>query len=160
MNYLLTSNNAISKFPYSLEELRSDNPQTSFPLEMSSDELAEWGVFAVEEQAPPTFNEQTESIERQPPALISGVWVQGWVVVAASAEEIESRTKQKAIDVKSLRNKALANTDYTQLPDFQGSASLQFAYKEFRQQLRDLPEQSGFPFNYSWPNSDFAEEKS
>ena len=160
MNYIHAENSIVIEYPYSIEKMRSDNPQTSFPIEMSAEELAEWGVFAVEEQDPPAFNEQTESIERQPPALVNGVWVEGWVVVAASAEEIVSRTKQKEKEVKALRNKALANTDYTQLPDYQGSASLQLVYKEFRQQLRDLPEQAGFPFNHSWPALDFSEEES
>lgn len=160
MNYLLASDNAITKFPYSLEELRSDNPHTSFAWEMSAEELAEWGVYSVEEQNPPAYNEQTESIELQPPSLVNGVWVQGWLVVAASAEEIARKNYLKTIEVKALRNKALANTDYTQLPDYQGSSALKLVYIEFRQQLRDLPEQAGFPFNYSWPDLDFSEEVS
>lgn len=151
MNYLLTSNNAISKFPYSLEELRSDNPQTSFPLEMSSDELAEWGVYSVEEQNPPAYNEQTELIELQPPALVNGVWVQGWLIAQANAEEIERRTTEKAALQRAKRNLVLSRTDYTQCLDFSGTDSERASYAVFRQALRDVPEQIGFPWNVVWP---------
>ena len=151
MNYLLTSNNAISKFPYSLEELRTDNPLTSFPWEMSAEELSEWGVFAVEEQDPPAFSEQTESIELQPPALVNGVWLRGWIVVAASAEEIERRTIRLAVLIRHTRNNFLAKTDYTQLNDYQGTNAEILEIRNCRQLYRDIPAQTGFPWVIDWP---------
>ena len=144
MNYIHAENSIVIEYPYSIEKMRSDNPQTSFPLEMSAEELAEWGVFAVEEQAPPAFNEQTESIELQPPALVNGVWVVGWVVVAASAEVMAERTEKKAAEIRKYRDKLLASTDYTQLADYQGTDIER--YKQLRQQYRDMPQQAGFPW--------------
>ena len=151
MNYLLASNNAVSKFPYSLEELRGDNPLTSFAWEMSAEELAEWGVYSVEEQNPPAYNEQTESIELQPPSLVNGVWVQGWLIAQASAEEIERRTTAKAALQRAERNRVLSRTDYTQCLDFPGTETERASYAAFRQALRDVPEQAGFPWNVAWP---------
>ena len=151
MNYIHAENSIVIEYPYSIEKMRSDNPQTSFPLEMSAEELAEWGVFAVEEQAPPAFSEQTESIELQPPSLVDGVWVQGWVVVAASAEEIERRTTAKAELIRTERNGFLAKFDYTQCLDFPGTDNERARYAVFRQALRDLPLQSGFPWDITWP---------
>jgi hypothetical protein len=151
MDYLLSSNNAILKFPYSLEELRSDNPQTSFPWEISAEELAEWGVFAVEEQAPPAYNEQTEAIELKPPSFINGVWVMSWSVRTATAEEIELKTAVKADLIRKRRNQLLANSDPSQLLDFPGSAEVKSSFARIRQQLRDIPQQSGFPWDVIWP---------
>ena len=151
MNYLLASNNAVLKFPYSLEELRSDNPQTSFPLEMSAEELAEWGVYSVEEQNPPAYNEQTESIELQPPSLVNGVWVQGWLIAQASAEEIERRTIGLAVLIRQTRNNFLAKTDYTQLNDYQGTNVQILEIRNCRQLYRDIPAQTGFPWDIDWP---------
>lgn len=155
MNYLLASNNAVSKFPYSLEELRSDNPQTSFAWEMSAKELAEWGVYSVEEQNPPAYNEQTESIELQPPSIVDGAWVRAWLVTSASTEEMEQRTIIKSAEVRKRRNRLLSETDYSQIADFQGSEAEKLNFAQFRQQLRELPQQEGFPFSYVWPNADF-----
>jgi hypothetical protein len=152
MNYLLASNNAVLKFPYSLEELRSDNPQTSFAWEMSAEELAEWGVYSVEEQNPPAYNEQTESIELQPPSFVNGAWVRGWLVVQASAEEIERRTNLKAATIRKDRTGILSITDYSQLDDFPGSANEKLLITQFRQSLRDLPLQPGFPWRVIWPD--------
>lgn len=151
MNYIHAENSIVIEYPYSIEKMRSDNPQTSFPLEMSADELAEWGVFAVKEQDPPPFSEQTESIDLQPPSLVNGAWVQSWVVVAASADEIERRTTAKAALQRAERNRVLTRSDYTQCLDFPGTDSERASFASFRQALRDVPEQVGFPWNVVWP---------
>lgn len=151
MDYLLASNNAISKFPYSLEELRSDNPQTSFPWEMSASELAEWGVYRVEKQNPPAYNEQTEAIELQPPSLIDGVWVREWLVISVDSAELERRTTAQAALQREERNRVLSRTDYTQCLDFPGTDNERASYAVFRQALRDVPEQVGFPWDVVWP---------
>ena len=151
MNYIHAENSIVIEYPYSIEKMRSDNPQTSFPLEMSAEELAEWGVFAVEEQDPPAFNEQTESIELQLPALVNGVWVQSWVVVAASAEEIEQKKTAKADLIRKRRNQLLKNSDPSQLADFPGTAEEKSLFTQIRQQLRDIPQQPGFPWDVTWP---------
>ena len=151
MNYIHAENSIVIEYPYSIDKMRSDNPQTSFPLEMGAEELAEWGVFAVEEQDPPAFSEQTESIELQPPALVNGAWVQSWVVVAASADEIERRTTAKAALQRAARDKVLNKTDYTQCLDFPGTENERAAYAIFRQAIRDVPVQIGFPWNVVWP---------
>lgn len=155
MNYLLASDNAITKFPYSLEELRSDNPQTSFAWEMSAEELAEWGVYSVEEQNPPAYNEQTESIELQAPSLVNGLWLRAWLVTSSSTEEMKQRKIIKSAEVRKRRNRLLSETDYSQISDFQGSEAEKLNFAQFRQQLRELPQQDGFPFSYVWPNADF-----
>ncbi len=155
MDYLLASNGIISKFPYSLEELRSDNPQTSFAWEMSAEELSDWGVYSVDEQNPPPYNDQTESIELQDPSLVNGLWIRSWLITSASTEEMEQRKVIKSAEVRRRRNRLLSETDYTQIPDFQGSEVEKLNFAQFRQQLRELPQQEGFPFSYVWPNADF-----
>lgn len=149
--YILTDDSAVLKFPYSVEELRSDNPNTSFPLLMSEEELAEWGVFTVEDQDPPAFNEQNESIEIAAPTLEDGEWVREWLVTPASEEEIEHRALIKADLVRIERNKYLSNSDFTQLNDYPGSTTELAQVTQFRQALRDVPAQPGFPWNVIWP---------
>lgn len=151
MNYLLASNNLILKFPYSIEELRNDNPQTSFPIEMSAEELSEWGVFTVEDQIPPVFNKQTESLEIGDPTLVDDKWVREWNVIQASPEEVERRNIAQAILIRIERNRILSGSDFTQLGDYSCSIDDQIALKEFRQALRDIPQQSGFPWSVMWP---------
>ena len=59
--------------------------------------------------------------------------------------EIESQTAKA---VRTDRNKRLAESDWTQLIDAPVNVAQWSAY---RQALRDVPEQAGFPFNVNWP---------
>lgn len=52
----------IAQYPYSLTQLRADNPGTSFPMEMPNERLAEWGVHPVTQTDPPEYDPQTHVI--------------------------------------------------------------------------------------------------
>jgi len=51
--------------------------------------------------------------------------------------------------VKSKRQALLYSSDWTQLPDV--PLNTKQAWIEYRQQLRDITSQSGYPFNVIWP---------
>jgi hypothetical protein len=53
-----------------------------------------------------------------------------------------------ADQVRSQRNRLIARCDWTQLPDAQCDA---VAWAAYRQALRDIPQQEGFPANVVWP---------
>lgn len=152
--YLLAVNDTLTKFPYTLEELHQDNPQTSFPLVMTAEELAAWSVFEVVEQTPPAFNEQTESIEVAAPALVNGVWVRLQTVVPAEPDEVERRTAIQAAIIRTERNRLLAASDYSQLADFPMGEHIYRVITEQRQALREVPQQLGFPWAVNWPVPD------
>lgn len=57
------------------------------------------------------------------------------------------------------RNKYLRLTDKYVLPDFPLSAELKVAMFNYRQLLRDLTDQSGFPNNIVWPEQPFDIQK-
>lgn len=50
------------------------------------------------------------------------------------------------------RNALLKETDWVMLPDVLLSSDVLAEYRTYRQALRDLPQQSGFPENITWPN--------
>jgi hypothetical protein len=49
------------------------------------------------------------------------------------------------------RNLKLLNTDWTQLPDVALSAEQIQAWREYRQLLRDITDQSNYPREINWP---------
>lgn len=51
--------------------------------------------------------------------------------------------------VRARRATALAATDWTQLPDVPEATRV--LWQPYRQALRDVPAQAGFPFNVEWP---------
>jgi len=66
--------------------------------------------------------------------------------------------KQWVLDVnvldenaRSTRAKLLVNSDWTQIPNGPLTIEVQQEWASYRQQLRDVTEQSGYPVNIIWP---------
>lgn len=73
--------------------------------------------------------------------------VAAWLT-AAKAKEYETL----ANEVRARRDGLLAATDKTQYADYPISPEKKAAYAEYRQALRDVPNQAGFPNNIIWPD--------
>lgn len=54
--------------------------------------------------------------------------------------------------VRRKRDSLISDTDYYILPDYPSTPECLEAVKAYRQALRDIPEQSGFPRNVQWPS--------
>lgn len=63
--------------------------------------------------------------------------------------DLEKERTLTSAFVRMQRNSLLAQTDWTQALDIPESKRLLFA--EYRQALRDVPQQPGFPENIAWP---------
>ena len=53
--------------------------------------------------------------------------------------------------IRKRRNALIAQTDYLMTSDYPISESEREAVSEYRQKLRDIPEQNGFPFEVVFP---------
>ena len=145
--YVLSPDNVSTAYPYGLEQLRRDNPSTSFPSNADDALLSEWGVFKVNPTVLPVVD-YTRTVTEGAPVFESGKWVQVWSVTDASAAEVEHRTAMQAESVRSQRNAKLSATDWTQVAD---APVDQAAWATYRQALRDLTTQAGFPWTVDWP---------
>jgi hypothetical protein len=65
----------------------------------------------------------------------------------------------KAIKVRAIRNELLQVSDYTQLPDTPLSQVQREAWAEYRQALRDITAQDGFPMTVIFPLSPDSEPR-
>jgi hypothetical protein len=146
--YVLAPNQVVAVYPYSVDQLKRDNPATSFPAQMSDQDLAAWQVYPVVTQEPPAYDEATENCSQVDPIFSNSKWLMQWQVTDASAEEIQQRTEQKATAIRLERNQRLAECDWTQLADAPVDAAV---WATYRQALRDVPDQTGFPWNVTWP---------
>jgi len=149
--YVLAPNQTVEIFPYSIGALRRDNRNTSFPRNPSEEMLATWNVFPVKDRPAPEFDPATENCSQVNPTLENGEWVMTWQVSPASAEEIAERLEQKSAEVRQQRNQLLTESDWTQLADSPLDADTKSAWAFYRETLRKVPEQSGFPWNIVWP---------
>lgn len=63
----------------------------------------------------------------------------------------QSTPEQLAADVRMKRDTLLAKSDYLMMSDYQLSDEDKALVVAYRQALRDIPEQEGFPTTVQWP---------
>jgi len=88
MLYAKVVNGVLERFPYTLPELKSDNPNISFSGGATLDDVAEFGVVAVTQQPDPAFNAATHRLVQGTPVLSGSDWVVTRVVTALTAAEL------------------------------------------------------------------------
>lgn len=67
---------------------------------------------------------------------------------AREAEWAAGERDRLAAAAREQRDKLLADTDWTQVAD---APVVQLEWATYRQALRDIPQQAGFPENVTWP---------
>jgi hypothetical protein len=145
MIYARIENGKVTQYPLSEQGIRSLFVNTSF----SNPFVAPDG-FAVVVSSPQPKVDYTQNITEKTPVLINGNWTQQWEVSTASPEQISARTEQKAVEVRQERNGLLAECDWTQLAD---SPVDHEDWAVYRQDLRDITTQPGFPWDVQWPET-------
>lgn len=91
--YAKVNGQQIVQYPYSVAQLKAEHPNTSFPTNMTDEELEEFGVVRVVVTGAPEHDRLTQSVEQAQPAFIAARnrWEQQWTVRPASADEIAQR---------------------------------------------------------------------
>jgi hypothetical protein len=105
-------------------------------------------VVELQEIDPPSFDPATQVAVRDGGELVDGQWQYKWRVDDLSPEQIAAYKTQKAAAVRSERNRLLIASDWTQLAD---SPVYKTAWAIYRQELRDISTQDGFPTTVVWP---------
>jgi len=146
--YVLTKNGIAEKCPYSIGDLRRDNPNISFPKNPSTTLLAEWGMYPVGIVSAPEVDYTQKVTEGVVTYDSDSGWRQTWVVTPASPEEIAQRTQAQGDNVRAERYGYLAGSDWTQVADAPVDKA---AWATYRQALRDVTQQTGFPWDVQWP---------
>jgi hypothetical protein len=85
------------RWPYSLGQLRQDEPSYSFSANPSKAEFAYFDVYYFEDVVtllqPPGFDPETHWLQQRPPIEVNGVLTQQWALIAYTDEELEARYK-------------------------------------------------------------------
>jgi hypothetical protein len=146
MLYLKAINDQVEQYPYSLGQLRKDNPSTSFPRQPSLAGLAEFGVYPVTEVTP-TLADGEKLVKVWTPTLVSGEWILPHQAVAKTEEDLATESEVSWANLREQRDKLLAETDWTASTDVTMSAEM----TEYRKLLRDLPANTDDVFNPVYP---------
>ena len=146
--YVKISNGAVDQYPYTVGNLRRDNPNTSFPKQPSNEMLADWGVYPVSGENKPSFDPKIQNAkEASEPALVNGIWTLGWNVTSKTSEEVATYNAEMSDLNRYERDTKLAETDFYALSDVTMSAEM----TTYRQALRDITSHA------NWPNLDEAD---
>jgi hypothetical protein len=70
---------------------------------------------------------------------------------AMAAAELANTPIVKGNEVRAERNRLLAESDWTQLADVVLTDEAKLEWATYRQELRDITAQEGFPFDVTYP---------
>lgn len=150
MQYVkLNEDGSIQKYPYTLDDLFREYPNTSFPIPISEESLNNRLVFTVQDTPAPSCNFDKNVVEVDP-VLVNGVWVKSWSEVSLTSEQLQEKQEKEAASARATRNELLTSSDWTQLSDAPINKQ---AWASYRQNLRDITSQPEFPWNIIWPNT-------
>ncbi len=138
--------NGIITYPYSIQQLKIDEYNTSFPKELTTQILEEWGVFEVNRTPKPT--DYTKTITEGTPQLVDGSYIQIWNEVDATQSEIDTKLEDRWEVIRILRSELLLECDWTQLADI--PTETKELWQTYRQELRNITSQTN-PFSIVWP---------
>ena len=171
MSYVKITNGAVARYPYSVGQLRRDNPNVSFPRNVPIEIMRRYGMRPVTVEAMPEYNALTEKVttatiptrgvvrlmteadatdpiteevntELVGTPIYGNDWVLTRTVVELTEDEIAANDAEAAAANREKRDGLLAETDYFALSDVIMSDSMQ----AYRQALRNITATS------SWPN--------
>jgi hypothetical protein len=147
--HALIENGAVAQYPYGLGQLRAANPLTSFPIQANDEMLASYGVQRVFFSTPPSITNTQVLVEGTPVFSDEDQrWIQVFTVRDLTIDEVTSRNNAQAASIRAERNDKLAASDWTQVGD---APVDQAAWATYRQALRDISGQEGFPWTITWP---------
>jgi hypothetical protein len=105
--------------------------------------------ISVWDTPPDTYNLGVDEIVKIPEDVFVGV---GFSYIEGQFKDLRTfptpSKEEKANEIRADRDRMLADSDWTQLPD---APVDQAAWTTYRQALRDIPQQSGFPTDVEWP---------
>lgn len=144
--YAKVENGVVLKFPYTTDDFRADYPTASISANLSDPLLAHLNLVRVVVTGAPEHDPSKEVPEQNGCVFNRDRlrWETAWSLRPLTEAEIEA----KADEVRSQRNNRLSRCDWTQVLDAQVDRA---AWATYRQALRDITDQAGFPFNVVWP---------
>jgi hypothetical protein len=80
-----------------------------------------------------------------------GSWAHEVLKVEISEDQYQSNVNLQKQAVKADRDRMIASTDWIVTKSLETGVPVPEAWRDFRQALRDIPSQAGFPFEVVWP---------
>jgi hypothetical protein len=148
--YLKVSGSTII-YPYSVQNLKNENLNTSFPTIITDSLLESFNIYKVEPRSSGYDSDDLKDVTEVTPTLSGSIYIQTYTISNADTETINKRREIKWSEVRSSRDSLLSESDWTQFNDSPISGSTLTDWQTYRQSLRDITNQSD-PYDITWPN--------
>ena len=153
---------------HSQGEIRKLNPNTSLPRVWDANVCEALGIDPIFETPKPEVTGYTQAVRDGATQDANGNWVQAWSVVdmftdytddegvthtkAEQEAEYQARLDAEAADgVRTSRDAKLKESDWMVIRSAETGVALDSNWATYRQALRDVSAQEGFPHNVVWP---------
>ena len=149
MSYVLVNDsNAIVEYPYSIAKLKENNKKTSFPKgELSTEVLNSFNVYYVDETYPINVPVTQKTVMADTPVYSDNCWYITHVAVDRTDEEMENEKEGVRNGIDQRRYNKLSTSDWMANSDVTMTAE----WATYRQALRDITAQAGYPLDITWP---------
>ena len=143
-------------------EFRSLHKGTSFPQQLSESILDSFGADPVLEGPQASGGTVYQYSQRDGVEQINGKWytkhILGPIFVDGETTAVEQEAAYKAMkdaefakSARDTRDRLLSECDWVVVKALESSQSIPTEWATYRQALRDIPQQAGFPVTIDWP---------
>jgi len=129
---------------YTLGQLRRDNPQTSFPKLIPDELLASYDVYPYTRPTPAEYDSLAWRLIDDEFVNINGAWMLPYKLEALPLDQAER-------NIRSRRDNLLAETDWIVVKSYERGQNIPAEWELYRQSLRDITGQTGFPYEVILP---------
>ena len=151
MRYVQARNGVFERHIHDVEPTQWDENNYCLARRLDPERAAMLGVHKLKIVTPPYFDIATQKRIELDAVLVDGVWTQVYAVEDLTPEEAEARYNEWATKARTLRDAILADTDWWVTKAAEVGQPLSEDKHNYRQALRDITSQEGFPFNIEWP---------
>ena len=187
--YAKINGGTVEQFPYTIGQLRKDNPNVSFPKNITAGILQKYGVVGVVEGPQPTVGayqtvkrnalptrpvvgQYTEETAPMPEMVGEDIIANYWMIEYTAVDMFSDYTDEDGVlhtkaeqeaayqadldskaaeSVRKERDEKLAATDWRVIKAYETGSNIPAVWEIYRQALRDITTQEGFPHSVEWP---------
>jgi hypothetical protein len=150
--YAKIENGIAVEYPVYEGQLQERFPDKTYPLDTSGDSIPD-GYVKVKVVAPEESFFKKQKPIRKMPELIDGEWIEVYEWVDKTPNELQETFNRTVEVVRADRDTALKLSDNAVRSDVwdKYTAQEKQEWTDYRQALRDIPQQEDFPYDVEFP---------
>ena len=145
MTYAKIIDGAVVKYPFTAADMKADFPELDFTSGFTDEVLAACSAVAVELGPVPPHSNSTHTFHTTVELDDAG---KALAVITAQ----KRRPEEAAYNIRQARDITIKQTDWVITRSVERGEPVPKDYADYREALRDITEQEGFPFDVVWPS--------